>query len=68
MNAYSPTAPSQNPQPALPRTEEPTAEQRHRAVRAIASAASDANECAELLEALGLSPEEGRRIPAQRDR
>ncbi|MFF5986047.1 hypothetical protein [Prauserella flavalba] len=65
MNAYSPTAPSQNPQPTLPRTEEPTAEQRRRAVRAIASAAADATECAELLEALGLSPEEGRGIPSQ---
>ncbi|PXY31943.1 hypothetical protein [Prauserella muralis] len=68
MNAYSPTAPSQNPQPVVPYTEEPTAEQRRRAVRAVASAAADADDCAELLAALGLSPEEGRNIPAQRNR
>lgn len=35
------------------------AEQRRRAVRAIASAASDADDCALLLEALGLRPSEG---------
>ncbi|MBK1784264.1 hypothetical protein [Prauserella cavernicola] len=66
MNTYSPTAPSHNPQPVLPRTEEPNAEQRRRAVRAIASASSDAADCADLLDALGLRPEEGRSIPSQR--
>lgn len=67
MNAFSPTAPSQNPQPVLPYTEEPDPEQRRRAVRAVASAAADAHDCAELLEALGLAPEEGRQVPSQRD-
>lgn len=35
------------------------AEQRRRAVRAIASAATDADDCALLLDALGLRPAEG---------
>ena len=35
------------------------AEQRRRAVRAIASAATDAEDCALLLDALGLRPSEG---------
>ncbi|HET6500406.1 MAG TPA: hypothetical protein VFG87_06540 [Amycolatopsis sp.] len=35
------------------------AEQRRRAVRAIASAATDADDCATLLDALGLRPSEG---------
>jgi len=48
--------------------DEPDADQRRRAVRAIASAAKDADDCAMLLEALGLEPEEGRTaVPAQRD-
>ncbi|NKQ53646.1 hypothetical protein HFP15_12230 [Amycolatopsis sp. K13G38] len=34
-------------------------EQRRRAVRAVASAAADAGDCALLLEALGLKPTEG---------
>ncbi|WP_298176731.1 hypothetical protein [Saccharomonospora sp.] len=68
MNTHSSTAPSQNPRPALPYTEEPDPEQRRKAVRAVASAAVDAKDCAELLEALGLAPEEGRPIPAQRIR
>ncbi|NIJ14687.1 hypothetical protein FHU38_005088 [Saccharomonospora amisosensis] len=68
MNAFSPTAPSQNPRPVLPYTEEPDPEQRRRAVRAVASAAADAEDCAELLDALGLAPEEGRHVPSQRGR
>ncbi len=68
MNAHNSTAPSHNPRPVLPYTEDPDPEQRRRAVRAVASAALDAKDCAELLEALGLSPEEGRTIPAQRIR
>ncbi|MEU6641213.1 hypothetical protein ABZ863_01540 [Saccharomonospora sp. NPDC046836] len=66
MSAYSPTAPSQSPQPVLPRTDEPTAEQRRRAVRAVASASADATDCMTLLEALGLHPAEGQGL-AQRD-
>ncbi|MGH3519403.1 MAG: hypothetical protein ACRDQ7_18695 [Haloechinothrix sp.] len=38
---------------------EPTSEQRRRAVRTVASAAVDAEDCALLLDALGLKPEEG---------
>lgn len=34
-------------------------DQRRRAVRAVASAAADADDCALLLEALGLTPGEG---------
>lgn len=34
-------------------------DQRRRAVRAVASAAADADDCALLLEALGLKPTEG---------
>lgn len=68
MNAHTSTAPSQNPRPVLPYTEEPDPEQRRRAVRAVASAATDAQDCAELLEALGLAPEEGRAVPTQRAR
>lgn len=73
MNAHSPTAPAQspptqNPQPSLPRVDEPDAAQRRRAVRAIASAARDAEDCALLLDALGLDAEEGRTtLPSQRD-
>ncbi|GAA1251919.1 hypothetical protein GCM10009676_43460 [Prauserella halophila] len=68
MNAQSPTAPTQNPQPSLPRVNEPDAEQRRRAVRAIASAARDAEDCALLLDALGLDAEEGRTsLPTQRE-
>ncbi len=68
VSTNSTTAPTQNPQPSLPRTEEPDTEQRRRAVRAIASASRDAGDCAMLLDALGLAPEEGRAIlPAQRD-
>ncbi|MCP2252825.1 hypothetical protein LY13_001569 [Prauserella aidingensis] len=68
MNAHSPTAPTQNPQPSLPRVDEPNDDQRRRAVRAIASAARDAEDCAMLLDALGLDPEEGRTsLPSQRD-
>ncbi len=36
-----------------------TAEQRRRAVRAVAAAAVDADECAEMLAMLGLSAHEG---------
>lgn len=68
MNAHSSTAPSHNPRPVLPYTEEPDPEQRRRAVRAVASAATGARDCADLLEALGLSPEEGRSVPTQRSR
>ncbi|WP_007026496.1 hypothetical protein [Saccharomonospora iraqiensis] len=68
MNAHTSTAPSHNPRPVLPYTEEPDPEQRRRAVRAVASAATDARDCADLLEALGLSPEEGRSVPTQRSR
>jgi hypothetical protein len=35
------------------------ADQRRRAVRAVASAATDADDCALLLDALGLRPSEG---------
>ncbi len=43
------------------------AEQRRRAVRAIASAASDVDDCALLLDALGLRPSEGvTRVPSPR--
>jgi hypothetical protein len=43
------------------------AEQRRRAVRAIASAAGDADDCALLLDALGLRPSEGvTRVPSPR--
>jgi hypothetical protein len=43
------------------------AEQRRRAVRAIASAATDADDCALLLEALGLRASEGvTSVPAPR--
>ncbi|ASR33901.1 hypothetical protein BAY61_01605 [Prauserella marina] len=66
MNVHSPTASGHSPKPVVPYTEEPTPEQRKRAVRAVASSAQDAQDCADLLEALGLSPEEGRGIPAQR--
>lgn len=54
------------------RTESPDdsaliAEQRRRAVRAIASAATDADDCALLLEALGLQASEGTTsVPAPR--
>ncbi|EHK85654.1 hypothetical protein ACWGRK_01670 [Saccharomonospora azurea] len=65
---HTSTAPSQNPRPVLPYTEEPDPEQRRRAVRAVASAAVDAEDCAELLDALGLHPEEGRPVPSQRTR
>ncbi|SFQ31467.1 hypothetical protein SAMN05421810_10673 [Amycolatopsis arida] len=51
---------------APPADQEPTPEQRYRAARAAASAARDAKECAELLEALGLSADEGLRIPGPR--
>jgi hypothetical protein len=44
-----------------------TADQRRRAVRAVASAASDADECARLLDMLGLSADEGfADVPAPR--
>lgn len=59
MTAFSSTAPTQNPRPALPYTEEPDPEQRRQAVRVVASAATDAQDCADLLDALGLAPEEG---------
>jgi hypothetical protein len=65
---HASTAPSQNPRPVLPYTEEPDPDQRRRAVRAVASAAIDAEDCAELLDALGLRPEEGRSVPTQRTR
>ncbi|CAM2982989.1 hypothetical protein SAXI111661_11885 [Saccharomonospora xinjiangensis] len=68
MKTTHSTAPSQNPRPVLPYTEEPDPEQRRRAVRAVASAALDAEDCAELLDALGLAPEEGRSVPTQRTR
>ncbi|UQS25625.1 hypothetical protein L1857_23880 [Amycolatopsis thermalba] len=43
------------------------AAQRRRAVRAVASAAADAEDCALLLDALGLKPAEGiTPVPAQR--
>jgi hypothetical protein len=42
-------------------SQDPTPEQRHRAARTIAHHARDATELAELLDMLGLSPEEGRR-------
>ena len=42
-------------------------EQRRRAVRAVASAAADADDCALLLDALGLKPKEGlATVPAPR--
>ncbi|WP_199430930.1 hypothetical protein [Qaidamihabitans albus] len=63
-----PQAPSKNPKPVLPQSEEPDARKRYRAARAVASAAADAEECAELLAALGLRPEDGKLVPAQRDR
>lgn len=69
MNAFGSTAPTQSPRPVLPYTDEPDPEQRRRAVLAVASAAEDAEDCAELLGALGLHPEEGRPgkpIPAPR--
>ncbi|WP_116041875.1 hypothetical protein [Amycolatopsis palatopharyngis] len=57
----------QHATPIAPASDEPGPEQRHRAVRAVASAAMDAQDCADLLAALGLSPEEGtRQVPAQR--
>lgn len=43
----------------LPARPEPGERERGRAARRVASAATDARECALLLEALGLSPEEG---------
>jgi hypothetical protein len=42
-------------------SQDPTPEQRFRAARTIAHHARDATELAELLDMLGLSPEEGRR-------
>jgi hypothetical protein len=39
----------------------PTPQQRYRAVRTLAHHAHDANELAELLKMLGLTPDEGRR-------
>lgn len=42
-------------------------DQRRRAVRAVASAAADADDCALLLDALGLKPAEGRaNVPGPR--
>ncbi|PRX45470.1 hypothetical protein B0I33_109133 [Prauserella shujinwangii] len=62
----NPHAPSKDPKPVLPYSEEPDAHQRYRAARAVASASADAEECAELLEALGLTPQDGKLVPAQR--
>lgn len=67
MNSHTQTAPGRNPRPMVPHTDEPDAQQRYRAARAVASAATDAAECADLLEALGLSPDEGKLVPAQRN-
>ena len=44
-----------------------TAEDRRRAVLRVASGATDAQDCAMLLDALGLSPEEGRTPPSRQD-
>lgn len=60
VNAFGSTAPTQNPRPALPYTEEPDPEQRRRAARVVASAATDVQDCADLLDALGLAPAEGK--------
>ncbi|GAA3794766.1 hypothetical protein [Amycolatopsis tucumanensis] len=46
---------------------EPTPEERHRAARAVAGQAKDADELRELLAMLGLSPAEGR-APVPRPR
>lgn len=56
----------QNSTPIAPASDEPSPEQRYRAARAVASAASDANDCANLLAALGLAPDEGVDVPQQR--
>lgn len=56
----------QHSTPIAPSSDEPGPEQRYRAARAVASAASDARDCANLLAALGLSPDEGVEVPAQR--
>lgn len=44
----------------LPAVPEPDERERARAVRRVASAATDAQDCAMLLEALGLWPEQAR--------
>ncbi|WP_232376755.1 hypothetical protein [Amycolatopsis aidingensis] len=51
----------QNPIPQAPPAEEPAVDpaQRRRAARAVASAARDAEDCAQLLDALGLRAADG---------
>lgn len=46
---------------------EPTTEEKRRAVRSVASAARDGDDCAMLLEALGLRAEEGRTPVVERE-
>ncbi|ASR36784.1 hypothetical protein BAY61_19280 [Prauserella marina] len=46
---------------------QPTAEERHRAARAIAHHATGAADLAELLDMLGLGAEEGRTPPERQD-
>ncbi|GAB2674218.1 hypothetical protein GCM10027271_38790 [Saccharopolyspora gloriosae] len=54
------------PTPQQADAHEPTPQERARAVRATAHHAQDADQLAELLDMLGLAPEEGNPIPQAR--